>query len=570
MEINIDELTKGPDEEIETYFSVTKPIASGSFGTVFQAIEKSTNREVAVKVVNKEGAKSFFISQMKEEVQILKQLQHENIVQFFGYVETSSKLYIMMELIPCGTLSTWLKNHIGKITEEDTSTIIRSILSAVDYLHSKQICHRDIKPENIMLADYNDLSSLKLIDFGLSSQNFNYFENSDYCGTLLYMAPEQIEKKSYTKTVDIWSIGVIMFMLLNNGKHPFYVKGDKKRGYVEKIKSKKLTLFKKCSPLAKSLLFKLLEPNPDWRYTANKGLQHPWITRNKDDKVPETFNEILIKRANLKNANDLVMISLFLNHFAKKKKKEEVFRINQKYTKKVKMYNQKQKNQLLLLKERQFEVSDSSDEEDEKENEKNSLNIIKENGSMKVKKTGKGKIVKLGSLKTIVTDKRFIKKKSHTKPAADRNKGMLNKGEVAASRAVIRNQNGHHSINEFPQKKSEKYLLNNPKKTFKPKSYRNKSNVNEHLNTIAGTESDKKSSLTISTNNIKSTPHRFKESCYLPKLNRSVCKREREKNKKKLLSDIDGENFSIIPLILPKISSNFSKYRFVKLEPCVM
>ena len=140
MEIYLDELTKdeAPDE-LESKFNIVKSIASGSFGTVIQAVEKSTNREVAVKVINKSGARPSLISKMKEEISILKQLKHENIVQFFGYIETNSKLYIIMEFIKSGTLSHWIKTHIEHITEEQAAIIIGRLLSAVEYLHLKQI-----------------------------------------------------------------------------------------------------------------------------------------------------------------------------------------------------------------------------------------------------------------------------------------------------------------------------------------------------------------------------------------------------------------------------------------------
>ena len=115
-----------------------------------------------------------------------------------------------MEFIKFGTLKTWLVNHKENIKEEEASLILSQILSAVQYLHSNDICHRDIKPENIMFANKDDLTSLKLIDFGLSASNFLEFQESEYCGTFLYMAPEQIEKKTYSITVDIWSIGIIM------------------------------------------------------------------------------------------------------------------------------------------------------------------------------------------------------------------------------------------------------------------------------------------------------------------------------------------------------------------------
>ena len=136
-----------------------------------------------------------------------------------------------MEYIKYGTLNQYIKSN-KNIKEKEARIIIERLISAVEYLHNKQICHRDIKPENIMFSRENDLTSIKLIDFGLSAQNFNNnLLYGDYCGTLLYMAPEQIEKKSYSQTVDIWSIGIILFMLLNNGQHPFYNKGDLKMNF---------------------------------------------------------------------------------------------------------------------------------------------------------------------------------------------------------------------------------------------------------------------------------------------------------------------------------------------------
>ena len=87
-----------------------------------------------------------------------------------------------------------------------------------------------------MFTKENDLTNIKLIDFGLSYQNFNNLFIGDYCGTLLYMAPEQIEKKSYNFTFDFWSIGIILYMLLNNGQHPFYNNGDVKKEFLNKLK----------------------------------------------------------------------------------------------------------------------------------------------------------------------------------------------------------------------------------------------------------------------------------------------------------------------------------------------
>lgn len=114
-----------------------------------------------------------------------------------------------------------------------------NLFGAVEYLHSREIVHRDIKPENILFDDYKDLSSLKLIDFGLSSQYFEVMGDFEFCGTLIYMAPEQIEKRVYTKAIDIWSCGIIMYMLLHNGTHPFYIKGENSTSFIEKLKQGK-------------------------------------------------------------------------------------------------------------------------------------------------------------------------------------------------------------------------------------------------------------------------------------------------------------------------------------------
>ena len=290
----MDELTQEFPFELGLDFKYIETIDHGAFGTVIHVIEISTNRDMAIKVIKKTHLSLTQIEKVKEEISILKKLNHENIVKFFGFFETNNQLLIKMEYVKYGTLSKWMKNH-KTITENEASIILKQILSAVAYLHVKQICHRDIKPQNIMLSQENDLNGIKIIDFGLSAQNFDKLMNNDYCGTYIYMAPEQIEKKLYFISVDIWSIGILMFMLLNNGKHPFYVKGDNRKDFIKKIENCKINFYNKVSPMAKNLIFKLLEPNPSWRYNAAQAIKHPWITRNKNDEIPLTFNEILNK-----------------------------------------------------------------------------------------------------------------------------------------------------------------------------------------------------------------------------------------------------------------------------------
>ncbi len=324
MQIYINELDNGVND-LNSNYEFIENIAQGAFGTVIHVKDTINNKDLAVKVINKTGRKVNLIHKMKEEVTILKQLNHENIVKYYGYEETNSKLYIIMEYIKYGTLNEFMNKNIGKIKEEDASIIISKLLSATEYLHNKLICHRDIKPENIMFSKENDLSSIKLIDFGLSEQNLYNPLFEGYAGTLLYMSPEQIENKSYSQTVDIWSIGIILFMLLNNNKHPFYIKGDDKKSYIEKIKKRKFKFECNISFMAKNLIMKLLEINPSWRYSSEKAIRHPWITRKKNDEIPKTFNEILSFRNSIKNIKDISLISIFLNFC---KKNENFFNIN--------------------------------------------------------------------------------------------------------------------------------------------------------------------------------------------------------------------------------------------------
>ena len=319
MEIDIKELEYDFPFEIGNDLKFIEIIDKGGFGIVLHVLDKQTNKEIAVKVINKIGKSHEYIEKKKKEIIILRKLNHPNIVKFYGFMETNNQLLIKMEYIKYGTLKHWINNR-ENITEEEASTIIRKILSAVEYLHNKQICHRDIKPGNIMISKKNDLNSIKIIDFGLSNQNFKNLVNNDYSGTYIYMAPELIEKKLYFISIDIWSIGILMFILLNKGKHPFYIRGDNNKEIAEKIKKGKIKFYENISPMAKHLILKLLERNPCWRYTASQALKHPWITRNFNDSPPKTINDII--ESSNKILKDFLYTSIFLNFFKKKENYE--------------------------------------------------------------------------------------------------------------------------------------------------------------------------------------------------------------------------------------------------------
>ena len=399
MEIYMNELTNESPYELHKDLKFVKEIDQGAFGKVINVHDIKNNLDLAIKVINKSGANSQLIKQMKEEIFILKNLNHENIVKFYGCSETNNQLLIKMEYIKYGTLSQWMRNN-HKISEDQASLVIGKVLSAVEYIHSMHICHRDIKPENIMISKENDLSSIKIIDFGLSAHHFNYLSNNEYCGTFIYMAPEQIEKKLYSFSVDIWSIGILMYMLLNNGKHPFYNKHDKKSDFINKIRSCKLHFINKMSYMAKNLNYKLCEPNPSWRYSANLAIKHPWITRNPKDEIPLTFNEILNKNNSKKNASAIIMISIFLNYYKKldvkkrkndlltysnsvynldnfikrKKMKNKLYIINNEYIDKCNIISKNKREKELKKRERYLEVLSTDEEEPQDKEKKETIN----------------------------------------------------------------------------------------------------------------------------------------------------------------------------------------------------
>ena len=370
MEIDITELKRKFPYELGPGLKYLETIDHGAFGTVLHVLDLASNEDMAVKVINKNSLSS--INKMKEEISILRKLNHPNIVKFFGYTETNNQLLIKMEYIKFGTLKFWIKQK-EKISEEESSIILSKVLSAIEYLHSKQITHRDIKPENIMLSKKNDLESIKIIDFGLSTQSYELLINNDYCGTYIYMAPELIEKKLYFSSVDIWSIGILMYILLNKGKHPFYSKGDTEEEIARKIKEGKINFNEKISPMAKHLIMKLLEPNPSWRYTASQAMKHPWITRNINDIPPATFNELLYKSNNKKIMKDLFNTCLFMNYFLKKEKFN--FLIDKAYIKNCTYYSEKNKNKLIKKREACLDIENS----EEKKSSSSSENSIEQN-----------------------------------------------------------------------------------------------------------------------------------------------------------------------------------------------
>ena len=578
MEIDLAELTRDSPYELDSDMKYIETIDHGAFGTVLHVLDLTTNKDIAVKVINKVGTRYSYIDKVKEEISILRILKHPNIVKFYGYIETNSQLLIKMEYIKFGTLKRWI-NKREKITEEEASIILQRILSAIKYLHSKQICHRDIKPENIMLSRENDLTSIKIIDFGLSAQNFDKLLNNNYCGTYIYMAPELIEKKLYFISVDIWSIGILMYILLNKGKHPFYIKGDKKNGVAEKIKSGKFKLYENISPMARHLISKLLEPNPSWRYTASQAIKHPWITRNINDIPPLTTNELLMKSNTKKIMKDFFNVCLFLNFFMKKEDNLNDS-IDERYTQKCIYFDEVKKLKIKKKKEKCLDVVVTTDDDEKnknfgfKNNKENSRhkskdsreksfdiisrNAIKRGKTMnlsskiikfnelnknkEIQRKGSNKVVDIIKKYQINKEREINYKLQSLKTSLDAAKINLKKKNNNINKLKLRNSYQIRSISTFASNKNN---------SFRKFLKLNAENTNEKNNEEARVKS---------TKNIHQfeTPQKFYQYLSSKKLINNFPKVEKlkkinlfQKESQTSLNNIDSIN--IVPLILPNL-----------------
>ncbi|NXA34387.1 STK33 kinase, partial [Eudromia elegans] len=265
-------------------YSFGRKLGQGSFGVVIEVRHKGTGEKWAIKKVNRKKAGSSAMKLLEREVNILKRVNHEHIIHLEEVYETPKRMYLVMELCEDGELKNILHSK-GHFTENETRHIIQSLASAIAYLHKKDIVHRDLKLENILVksSDIDEANEMKLnikvTDFGLAVQKAGGSVFQSICGTPMYMAPEVISAHDYSQQCDVWSIGVIMYMLLC-GEPPFMASLEEK--LFELIRKGDLcfknAVWETVSEAAKQVLRLLLKVDPAHRITANELLDNQWIT----------------------------------------------------------------------------------------------------------------------------------------------------------------------------------------------------------------------------------------------------------------------------------------------------
>lgn len=268
-------------ENLEDYYKLGDVLGTGSFSKVIRATELATGKDFAVKCMTKEGdeRKTEIIT---TEIEILKRVDHPNVVKLHEIFETDTDLYIVMQLINGGELFEKIV-QLTCYTEQDASKIVRQLLLGIQGLHSERVVHRDLKPENLLLSDDSFDADVLITDFELS---FVLPDGEDLMlravGTPGYIAPEVLATldtgEGYGREIDLWSAGVIMYILLC-GFPPFY--GDDEEEVYEKTETGDYSypspFWDNISDLAKDMIDGLLRLDPRQRLTMDDALSHPWI-----------------------------------------------------------------------------------------------------------------------------------------------------------------------------------------------------------------------------------------------------------------------------------------------------
>ena len=257
-------------------YKIGKSLGSGAFGEVRRVVHRVTNEGRAAKIFRKDLATSASSHQkLMEEINILRTLDHPNIIRVYEFFEDAKRFYIVMEQCNGGELFEEIlkRQNFG---ENHAATILHQLFSTVAYLHDNNIIHRDLKPENILLEEKGDIMNIKLIDFGTAVRVDQNKTIKGAIGTAYYIAPEVLSG-TYNFKCDLWSCGVIIYILLA-GFPPFDGQNDEE--ILEKVKKSnynfKNQVWNTISQDAKDLISELLAPTSS-RISAHAALNHPWI-----------------------------------------------------------------------------------------------------------------------------------------------------------------------------------------------------------------------------------------------------------------------------------------------------
>ncbi|XP_028777100.1 CDPK-related kinase 5 [Neltuma alba] len=281
----------GFSKELTSRLEVGEEVGRGHFGYTCSARFKKGERkgqQVAVKVIPKSKmTTAIAIEDVRREVKILRALTgHNNLVQFYDAFEDQDNVYIVMELCEGGELLDRILSRGGKYSEDDAKAVLIQILNVVAFCHLQGVVHRDLKPENFLYVSKDENAELKAIDFGLSDFVKPDERLNDIVGSAYYVAPEVLHR-SYSTEADVWSIGVIAYILLC-GSRPFWARTESGifRAVLKADPSFDEPPWPSLSSEARDFVKRLLNKDPRKRISAAQALSHPWIRNFNNVKVP--------------------------------------------------------------------------------------------------------------------------------------------------------------------------------------------------------------------------------------------------------------------------------------------
>ncbi|CAD8070550.1 unnamed protein product [Paramecium sonneborni] len=265
------------------HFRFIEVIGRGSFGVVVAAFCSNLDRVVAIKITSNVD--------QENEANLLKACCHQNIVKLYKVLVANNHLYLIMERLIGFTLEKLMKQSI--LSEQSIRNYMTQILNALVFLHRKNIIHRDLKPENIFICEN---ACVKLIDLGLGQEIVCKGCVYQSVGTPYFIAPEVILGRDQSQAVDIFSLGIIFYMMINNLQHPLWDGQMRKKHYYELISNEFSISFPKTMPeMAKDFVLNTVQFRAENRMTALQCLEHPWIIGKGVKTHPMTTREIMLR-----------------------------------------------------------------------------------------------------------------------------------------------------------------------------------------------------------------------------------------------------------------------------------
>ncbi|XP_039996460.1 serine/threonine-protein kinase D3-like isoform X4 [Xiphias gladius] len=251
-------------------------LGSGQFGVVYRGTHRKSGRPVAIKVIDKTRFPAKQERQLRNEVSILQTLSHLGVVLLEGMFETVEHVFVVMEKLHGDMLEMILSSEKGRLPERNTRFLIMQILEALRYLHCKHVAHCDLKPENVLLASADPFPQVKLCDFGFARIIGEKSFRRSVVGTPAYLAPEVISSSGYNRSLDMWSVGVIMYVSLS-GTFPFNEDEDIRQQITNAAFMYPRQPWASISLEAVSLITNLLQVSVRRRFSVGKALGHPWL-----------------------------------------------------------------------------------------------------------------------------------------------------------------------------------------------------------------------------------------------------------------------------------------------------